>query len=180
MGLRDTVVLALMLCTGIREAELCALEVRDLRQRLGGQLALHVRHGKGRKERLIPYGDLDWVLVLIDVWLNKAEITGGPMLRGIYKGGKRVRKTALTVRAINQILDRYPIMIDGQLTAVNPHDLRRTYARQLYEARMDLLAIRDNLGHVDSRTTLEYIGSLDVEQRKPPALYRFDLSLIQS
>jgi len=46
-GLRDTAVIALMLCTGIREAELSALEVRDLRQHPGGALALHVRSGKG-------------------------------------------------------------------------------------------------------------------------------------
>lgn len=53
-GLRDTAILALMLCMGLREAELCALDVDDLRQRLGGTLALPVRVGKGAKERLSP------------------------------------------------------------------------------------------------------------------------------
>ena len=37
-GLRDTAVVALSLCTGMREAELSALQVGDLRQRLGGKL----------------------------------------------------------------------------------------------------------------------------------------------
>jgi integrase len=45
LGLRDSAVIALMLCTGVREAELSALDVPDLRQRLGGELALHVREG---------------------------------------------------------------------------------------------------------------------------------------
>jgi len=46
-GLRDTAVIAVMLCTGVREAELCALDVTDLRQHIGGELALQVREGKG-------------------------------------------------------------------------------------------------------------------------------------
>jgi len=178
-GLRDTVVIALMLCTGIREAELCALNVPDLRQRLGGSLALHVRHGKGAKERLIPYGELEWCLAIVDRWLENAGIEDGPILRGLYKGGKTVRTTRLTVRAINQILDRYPVMIDGDLRKVHPHDLRRTYARRLYEAGMDLLAIRDNLGHADSRTTLKYIGTMDIDRRKPPTVYTFDLNALR-
>ncbi|MCA9887748.1 MAG: tyrosine-type recombinase/integrase, partial [Anaerolineae bacterium] len=180
LGLRDTTVIALMLCTGIREAELCALDVPDLRQRLGGALSLHVREGKGSKERLIPYGELEWSLAIADRWMENAGIGKGPVLRGFYKGGKAVRSTRLTVRAINQILERYPIMIDGELRKVHPHDLRRTYARRLYEAGMDLLAIRDNLGHADSRTTLKYIGTMDVDQRKPPTVYNFDLSSLVS
>ncbi|NJL54997.1 hypothetical protein HC928_07270 [bacterium] len=45
-GLRDTALLALFACTGIREAELVALDVADLRQTLGGELALRVREAK--------------------------------------------------------------------------------------------------------------------------------------
>jgi site-specific recombinase XerD len=171
MGVRDTAVIALMLCTGVREAELCGLDVNDLRKRLSGETALHVRRGKGSKERLIPYGNLAWVLNIVEFWLQNAGITGGAVFRGFYKNGKSVRNTRLTTRAINQILDRYPIMVNGELRIVNPHDLRRTYARRLYEAGMDLLAIRDNLGHADSRTTLKYIGVMDVEARKPPAIF---------
>jgi site-specific recombinase XerD len=178
LGLRDTALLAVLLCTGLREAELCSLDVPDLRQRLGGSLALHVRRGKGAKERLVPYGELEWCLAIVDRWLENAGIESGPVFRGFYKGAKQVRDTRLTVRAINQILHRYPIMIDGELRKVNPHDLRRTYARRLYEAGMDLLAIRDNLGHADSRTTLKYIGTMDIDRRKPPTVYTFDLQAL--
>ena len=175
-ALRDTAVIGLMLCTGIREAELCALDMPDLRQQYGGTLSLHVRKGKGCKERLIPYGDLEFVLAIVDAWLKAAGIEDGAVIRGFYKGGRNVRKSRLTVRAINQILDRYPIMLNGMLKTVNPHDLRRTYARRLYEAGVDLLAIRDNLGHADTKTTLKYIGPMDADSRKPPAVYMFDLS----
>ncbi len=175
-GLRDTAIIALMLCTGVREAELCALNVDDLRKRLGGSLALHVRKGKGAKERLVPYGLLEWVLAIVDAWLRAASIVDGPAFRGFYRGNRRLRASRLTERAVQDILDAYPVMVDGRLMRLNPHDLRRTYARRLYEAHVDLLAIQQNLGHSDSKTTLGYIGQLDAESRKPPAVYRFDLS----
>ncbi len=182
-GLRDTSLIALMLCTGIREGEAAALEVRDLRQRLGGELALHVREGKGCKERLVPYGDLQWILAVLDKWLEAARpatrgaaIGQGPVFRGFFKGNRRLRSGRLSVRAIQYLLHRYPIMVEGKLVTVNPHDLRRTYARRLYEAGVDLVAIQQNLGHADVKTTLGYIGQLSAETRKPPAVYEFDLN----
>jgi len=175
-GLRDTATIALMLCTGIREAELAALKVRDLRQRLGGELALHVREGKGCKERLIPYGELSWVLALVDAWTNTAGIEGGPVFRGLYKGGEQLRPGRLSVRAIQYIVGSYPVAVNGKLVTVKPHDLRRTYSRRLYEAGVDLVAIQQNLGHADVKTTLGYIGTLDAEKRRAPAVYTFDLA----
>jgi integrase len=73
-ALRDTALIALMLCTGIREMEVCALDVADLRQHYGGALALHVTSGKGLKARLVPYGELDWCLAYIEKWLALAGI----------------------------------------------------------------------------------------------------------
>jgi len=169
-GLRDTAVIALMLCTGIREAELCALDVGDLRQRLGGELALQVREGKGAKRRLIPYGSLSWILVLVDAWTEAAGITDGPVFRGLYKGGT-LRPGALSVRAVQYIVGSYPVAIEGELVKVKPHDLRRTYARRLYVSGLDPVAIRDNLGHSSLSTTLNYIGVLDADQRRPPSVY---------
>lgn len=171
IGKRDLAILALLLCTGIREAELCALDVGDLHKTFGGEVSLYVRHGKGSKERLIPYGNLIWGLRYTQQWLTAAKIDAGSVFRGFFKGGKRIRPTRLTVRAINQILDKYPISVDETLRKIAPHDIRRTYARQLYESNMDILAIRDNLGHVDSRTTLKYIGTMDISQRTPDDIY---------
>lgn len=175
-SLRDTAVIGLLLCTGVREAELSALEVRDLRQELGGELALHVRLGKGCKERLVPYGDLDWVLVLVDAWLQTTGIESGFVFRGFFRGYHTARPGPLSVRAIGYILDRYPVAVDGNLVHVKPHDCRRTYARRLYEAGVDLVAIQQNLGHKAIETTLGYIGELSADKRRPPAVYSFDLS----
>lgn len=174
-GLRDTALIALILCTGIREAEACSLDVIDLRQTLDGVLSLHVREGKGAKARLIPYGEMSFCLAFVDAWLKGAGITEGAVFRGFYKGGKHVRSTRLTARAVQNIVGSFPLMIDGHLRKVQPHDLRRTYARRLYEAGMDIEVIRQNLGHSDRKTTQGYIGALGAELRKPPAVYDVDL-----
>ncbi len=177
-ALRDTCVIALLLCTGLREAELCALEVADLRQRLGGELALHIRSGKGRKDRLIPYGELSWVLAVIDQWLTAAHISEGRIFRGFRKGQQSIRGS-LTPRTVERIVHKYPVMIDGKLRPIAPHDLRRTYAARLYEAGVDLVAIKQNLGHADAKTTLLYIGELGADKRRAKGVYSFDLSVLK-
>jgi integrase len=176
-GLRDTALIALMLCTGIRQGEASALDVGDLRQSVGGELALHVRKGKGDKSRLIPYGALDFCLAIVDRWLEAAGIEDGPVFRGLYKGGA-LRPGRLSVRAIEYIVGAYPVAVDGDVVTVRPHDLRRTYARRLYEAGVALIAIQQNLGHASSKTTEKYIGVLDADTRRPPAIYSFDLGTL--
>ena len=175
-GLRDTAILALLLCTGIREGELCGLQVQDLRQRLGGELALFIRKGKGAKQRLVPYGELSWSLVIVDSWLAKAGIDSGPVFRGFYKSSRRVRTRPLSVRNVQRIVGRYPVVIDGEPVTVRPHDCRRTFARRCYESGVDLVAVQQNLGHSDLKTTLSYVGTLDASKRRAPSLYAFDVT----
>ncbi len=181
VGMRDTAILAIFLCTGIREAELCGLNVRDLRERYQGELAVYIRHGKGRKRRMVPYGELDWVLAFVDMWLTNAGIETGPVFRGFYKGYHTVRATRISKRTVSYILERHPITINGEVTPVQPHDLRRTYARRLYDQGMDLNRIRQNLGHTSVQTTLGYIGDLDASERRPPGIFDppYDLGRIR-
>ena len=170
-GLRDTALITLMVCTGIRAAEAAALQVDDLRQHLGGELSLRVREGKGGKQRLIPYGPLDWCLMYVDAWLREAEIKAGHVFRGIRRGGKTVRQKGIGTWTVNDIMNAYPVTIDGALRVVKPHDLRRTYARNAYDFGMDLERIRQNLGHTSLGTTQTYIGELDGRDRHPPNMF---------
>lgn len=171
VGLRDAALISLMLCTGIREGEAAALQIEDLRQRLNGEFALHIREGKGCKERLVVYGTLSWCVTIVEQWLTAANIEAGDVFRGFYKGHQNVRSTPLTTRMIQIILDQYPVTIEGEQISVNPHDLRRTYAKLSYEAGMDIVAIGKNLGHSDTKTTLHYIGDLSAFVRRTPAIY---------
>lgn len=170
-GRRDTALMTLMVCTGVRAVEAADLRVDDLRQRLGGELSLRVREGKGGKQRLIPYGPLEWCLVYVDGWMQSAGIGSGPIFRGIRRGGKTVRDKGIGTWTVNDIMNSYPIMIDGDLRPVKPHDLRRTYARSAYDFGMDLERIRQNLGHTSLQTTQAYIGELDGAQRHPPSMF---------
>ena len=170
-GLRDTALMTLMVCTGIRAAEAAALQVDDLRQHLDSELSLCVREGKGSKQRLIPYGPLDWCLMYVDAWLREAGIKAGHVFRGIRRGGKTVRPNGIGAWTVNDIMNEYPISIDGALCLVKPHDLRRTYARNAYDFGMDLERIRQNLGHTSLQTTQAYIGELSGRDRHPPNMF---------
>jgi len=176
-GLRDAAVIAMLLSTGVREMELCHIRVDDLREYLGGELALRIRSGKGMKARLIPYGEMAWALRFVDTWLRRADISEGWVFRGLHKpdkeGNQIVRKTRLTMRSVQRILRRYPVSdpYTGDLLQVKPHDCRRTYARRLYDAEMELIAIQQNLGHSDTKTTLGYIGELEADKRRGKGIF---------
>lgn len=171
IGLRDAAVIAMLLCTGIREGEVCGIDVGDLWGSLGGEPALLVRHGKGDKQRLVPYGDLVWCVDLAGRWMDCARITEGSVFRGMARGNA-VRVKRIRTRSIQRILASYPIEIGKQWVHVRPHDCRRTYARLMYEAGMDLLAIQQNLGHTSASVTQGYIGALDASARRARGVLR--------
>lgn len=174
-GLRDTAIIALMIATGLREQELCDLEVEDLRQKCdGGELCLYVRNGKGNKARLIPYGELSWVLILVDKWLETSGIETGPVFVSYFRGYSKIRGK-LTSRAIQNILKDYPIVIDDKLATLKPHDLRRTYAKLYYETKKDIVRLSQNLGHSSIETTRGYVGNGDMKKRAPEQFVSFDL-----
>ena len=83
-----------------------------------------------------------------------------------------MRPTRLSVRAVQDILKRYPVYADNGVIVVAPHDLRRTYARLLHDAGVRMVAIQQNLGHASLETTLRYVGNLDIAQRQPPTILR--------
>ncbi len=166
MGIRDMALIRVMLATGIREAEATDLEVPDLFQEYEGFPSLEVREGKGGKQRMVLYGAMEnWALDYVQMWLANAGIEEGYVFRGFWKGGESIRETALSTRQVQRILDQYPIQRQGQSYSVNPHDLRRTYARFCYESGMDLSAIQAQMGHSSMETTLRYIGDIGAKHR---------------
>ncbi|MEL6405530.1 MAG: tyrosine-type recombinase/integrase [Chloroflexota bacterium] len=167
-GIRDSALLSVLCMTGIREDELVNLDVRDIYQKLSGHPAIEVRRGKGAKQRVIPYGVLGDVLIQrVKAWQNTAEITSGALFRSLTKWGT-VRDNRLSKRAVNDIVGRYPATYDGNRVTMKPHDCRRTYARIMRQHfGMEVDAIAANMGHVDTKTTLKYIGAVDVSSRIP-------------
>ena len=53
LGIRDRAMLELFYSTGMRRAELCRLDLSDLHTE---RRTVHIRKGKGRKDRMVPIG----------------------------------------------------------------------------------------------------------------------------
>ena len=173
-GRRDVALIALLLATGLREGEVVQLEIPDLYQTYGGVPALRVKSGKGAKARMAPFGDMLWARQITELWLGERET--GPVFTRMRQGRGDMRSQEatdmpMTTRSVQRMLGRYPIWIDGELRAVTPHDLRRSYARNLFLAGIPVEVIRQNLGHVDVKTTQAYIGVLDGSTRAPVSVY---------
>jgi len=170
-GLRDTALLSLALCTGLRVNELCELKIADLKVVHHNRLSCYVRNGKGSKDRYIAYGEAVWCLDIVDRWIEQSEIEGGTVFRGLYKprdkGTQKLRDGPLAVRSIQKIVSRYPIWIGSKLTTIRAHDLRRTYARRCFEDGVSLEALSELMGHASLAATLLYLGP-DIQDRTAP------------
>jgi site-specific recombinase XerC len=157
--LRDTAIITLMVATGIRETEICALDVSDLRHEFEGELALHVPRTQGGTERYVPYFDMKWVLEITDTWIKFAGIESGPVFRGFYKSGNLLRPNRLSVRSIVNLLANYPIQIEGREAIVKPLDIRHLYARHLYSRhKIEIEKMQQYLGIRSLETFWSYIG----------------------
>jgi|MTBAKSStandDraft_2_1061841.scaffolds.fasta_scaffold07052_3 site-specific recombinase XerC len=181
IGLRDIAIFALMFTTGLRASEVCALQVNDLYAAAPTGPALHVPEGRGCVERVIPYERLSWGLQRVEDWLrgpddpdirqkDKFPITSGPVFRGFYRGGKVPRREGLSSRSLDYIFNSTPIEYMGQQTTIKPMELRRAYARLLFEAQYELEAIKERLGIADNNTLMDYIGGRDASLELPPVV----------
>jgi len=157
-GLRDTAILALMLGTGLREQEVIELEVHNLYGWSSEEQppVVYIPNAPGCVERRVPY--LHYMVIeIVEKWLGVAEILFGPVFRGFYRGEK-VRPTPLSRRALQQVLASYPIEVDGEQVVVRPLDLRRTYARLLYDQGYDFFTIQRYLGVKQANTVASYLA----------------------
>lgn len=173
-GRRDVAMIALMLATGLREGEIVKLKVDDLYQTYGSVPAVRVQSGKGTKARMVPFGDMLWARQIAEIWLEGRE--DGFVFTKMSDGrgdmlDQRATQKRMTTRSVQRMLKRYPISIGGVPTTITPHDLRRSYARNLFLAGISTEVIRQNLGHVDVKTTQDYIGVLDGSTRAPVSVY---------
>lgn len=146
---RDRAMVLAMLLGGLRSAEVRGLLLRDVDQ---GRRQLRVL-GKGGKERLVPVDAvfftelgayLRWErpsgLATAECFVVlRGPTTGQPVTEaGLRSMFRRHREACGTLR-------------------VRPHRLRHTYGTQLAEAGVDLLALRQLMGHADPDTTARYV-----------------------
>jgi site-specific recombinase XerD len=145
---RDIALVALLLHTGLRVAELAALRWADLeiRDRSG---TLKVRKGKGRKQRTIPLNlearhALAELRAMRDRW-------GMPRTVGVLQG----QRGPLTERGIQARLAKYAT--DARIEDLSPHVLRHTWCKNLADAGVRLEVIAALAGHESLETTRRYV-----------------------
>ena len=139
---RDVAILELLYASGLRVSALVGLDVDALDR---DERTVRVL-GKGRKERIVPFGSK--AARAVDAYLARRGGARGPLFTN-QRGGR------LTVRSIHTIVRRAAraARIDRR---VSPHTLRHTFATHLLDGGADLRAIQELLGHARLSTTQRY------------------------
>ena len=151
-GLRDRVLLGMLVGCGLRRGELAGLEFSDVSQR-EGRWAIVDLLGKHGRIRTVPMPS--WVFWALDEWAAAAGITSGPVLRPVSKAGL-VGAGPVSSQAVFETVTRYARL--AGLGKVTPHDLRRTFAKLAHQGRAPLEQIQISLGHASIQTTERYLG----------------------
>jgi integrase/recombinase XerC len=139
---------------GLRVSEACNLDVDDL-ERVGGHGTVKVRQGKGRKDRVVPFGSKagtaldDYMPARATLLAARRGRAGDAASVFLSTRGRR-----LDPRVVRRMLARR-----GQATetpAISPHALRHSFATHLLGEGADLRGIQEMLGHASVRTTQRY------------------------
>ena len=164
-AVRDTVLLTLAYDTAARVQELCDLDVADVRT---ANPTIVTIHGKGSKTRYVPVMD-PTARLLADYLKHIDPHPGlGADAAPLFHGSNHSR---LTRSGIVKLLDRHVQRVRAHDPAwapglqVTTHTLRRTRAMHLIQAGVNLIYIRDLLGHADITTT-EIYARADAETKR--------------
>jgi site-specific recombinase XerD len=133
----------LLYATGLRLREGCLLETRDIDAARG---VIHVRNGKGGRERLVMLGTR-LLGILRSYW--RFVRPPAPWLFASSRG------TALNPEVARNALKRAAVEA-GLAHCVTPRTLRHSFATHLLESGTDLRVIQVLLGHRSIRTTARY------------------------
>lgn len=142
MPFRDAAILELFYSSGLRLAELAALDVRDLDPYNDTVRVL----GKGSKERIVPVGEP--ALQAIQEYRHRAKVQSGPLF--VSKLRKR-----LGASSIWSLVKKYLRIAEIPVPA-SPHKLRHSFATHLLDAGADLRSVQSLLGHASLSTTQIY------------------------
>lgn len=160
---RDKVMLAVLYDTGARVQELCDLRIRDVRLE---DPAIITLTGKGNKVRQVPI--MSGTQKLLTVYLKNHKGNSG-ISRGDNPLFNNQRRQKLSRWGVSHIIDKYVDMaksngldVDFPITA---HVFRHTKAVHMVHAGINLIYIRDFLGHVDCATT-EIYAKIDTETKR--------------
>ena len=134
--------------TGMRNAELRHLHVRDIDSR---RMLIHIQHGKGGRDRYVPLSAT--LLTTLRVYWRWMKPTGW-LFPGTVAGWRA--DTPITPKVVWEACQEAAARAQLQ-KRVSPHLLRHSYATHLLEAGADLRTIQLLLGHVKLEHTVIYL-----------------------
>jgi integrase/recombinase XerD len=141
---RDRMCLTLIYSCGLRLREGTRLQVRDIDSQ---RMMVHVRNGKGGKDRYVPLPQRCLEL-LRDYWRQERPRS---WLFPEERGADRPVKGDRPYKTLKAVLRRSKIN-----KPANVHTLRHSYATHLLEAGVNLRVIQEILGHQSPKTTAIY------------------------
>jgi integrase/recombinase XerC len=145
---RDRAMFELLYSSGLRLAELVALDIGDGRLDLRqGEVTVT---GKGSKTRTVPIGAK--AREALHAWLEVRSQLASPSERAVFVGarGKRISPAVVGARLAAWARAR------GLNQRVHPHMLRHSFATHVLQSSQDLRAVQELLGHASISTTQVY------------------------
>ena len=142
-------IIATAYAAGLRISEVCGLRLADIDSQ---RRRLHLRAGKGKKDRYVMLGES--LLALLRQYYQEVRPPG----EYLFPGQKPQRPISTT--AVRQVL-RKVIRETGLTKRVTMHTLRHCFATHLLEAGTDIRILQVLLGHSSIRTTLRYTHITD-------------------
>ena len=161
-GRRDAVLLSLLYDCAARVQEICDLRVRDVRLQKPYTVTLT---GKGQKSRTVPI--MSDTAALVEKYVNEHSLTTPdkfdyPLLFNHQRG-------SLTRAGVAHIFKKYCDMARKELAQiplkVSPHLFRHSRAMHMLQAGVNIVYIRDFLGHANLATT-EIYAKVNAESKR--------------
>jgi site-specific recombinase XerD len=162
-GRRDMVLLSLMYDTGSRVQEMADLTVGDVRLDIPSTVKIT---GKGGKTRIVPL--MEPTADIVRSYISDFGLSGSA--KRSYPLFPNRSGTKFTRAGIKYILDKYVESARAERPGllpdvISPHSFRHSKAMHLLRAGVNLVYIRDILGHADLKTT-EIYARIDGEMKR--------------
>lgn len=149
LGKRNKAMLELMYASGLRCSEIVNLKLTDIDY----ERQLMLIHGKGGKDRYVPFHDYAKKVLLI--YLEEARY--GLMVKCEMHDFVfvNVKGNKMTNRGVQNIVDRMCQLYDPT-KKIHPHTFRHSFATHLLNEGADIRAVQELLGHANLSTTQIY------------------------
>jgi site-specific recombinase XerD len=163
-GYRDMLILTLLYDSGARVSEVTTLHVGDIRLQKPATIVLH---GKGGKDRIAPLSEK--TVALLRAYFEKEKLTSSEKQDKhlfVNHSGNQLTRAGIAYilkKYVEAVRSEQPDVIFGKFS---PHCMRHSKAMHLLQAGVELIYIRDFLGHESVKTTEVYAKSDSLSKRK--------------